>query len=312
MLPYPKNPPTTQVHQALQFAYDFFNHSLFFGKLPPCLISLQRKAKTQGYFSFRRFISEDGRYTDEIALNPEFFGVLPVLDTLSTLVHEMCHLWQQHFGKPGRRGYHNKEWADKMESIGLMPSDTHKPGGKRTGEHMGDYILEDGLFMQAARHLLKTEFSIHWYDVYPPYSASFGQAVTHTYLLNIDKELKRPPALSVERGMRPLYAVRPNPPTQPNTPQPLAITGENLLNPDFRLPENITHHEWVSSLDPAAPHRLLREYSPQTLPPENRSNRIKYQCPSCLNAVWGKPKLNIICGDCEMPFQAALPHSPKA
>ncbi len=132
-IPYPKTAPTTQVHQALQFAYDFFNRSLFAGQLPPCLISLQRKAKTQGYFSFRRFISEDGRYTDEIALNPEFFGVLPVLDTLSTLVHEMCHLWQQHFGSPGRRGYHNKEWADKMEAIGLMPSDTHKPGGKRTG-----------------------------------------------------------------------------------------------------------------------------------------------------------------------------------
>lgn len=304
MLPYPKNPPTTQVHQALQFAYDFFNQSLFFGKLPPCLISLQRKAKTQGYFSFRRFISEDGRYTDEIALNPEFFGVLPVLDTLSTLVHEMCHLWQQHFGKPGRRGYHNKEWADKMEAIGLMPSDTHKPGGKRTGEHMGDYILEDGLFMQAARHLLKTEFSIHWYDVYPPYSASFGQAVTHTYLLNIDKELKRPPALSVERGMRPLYNVQPNSPTALHTQQILDITGENVLNSDFRQPENMLHHDWVSSLDPAAPHRLLSEYNPQAMPPENRSNRIKYQCPSCLNAVWGKPKLNIICGDCEVHFQA--------
>lgn len=296
-IPYPKTAPTTQVHQALQFAYDFFNRSLFAGQLPPCLISLQRKAKTQGYFSFRRFISEDGRYTDEIALNPEFFGVLPVLDTLSTLVHEMCHLWQQHFGNPGRRGYHNKEWADKMEAIGLMPSDTHKPGGKRTGEHMGDYILEDGLFMQAARNLLKTEFSIHWYDVYPPYSASFGQAVTHTYFLNIDQSLKRPPALSVERGMRPLYQVRPH-------TQQIDITGE----PTFRLPENsenahITHHEWVSTLDPAAPHRLLGEYNPTAAPTENRSNRLKYQCPCCLNAVWGKPNLNIICGDCSVHFE---------
>ena len=296
--PYPQNAPTTQVHQALQFAYDFFNRHLFVGQLPPCLISLQRKAKTQGYFSFRRFISEDGRYTDEIALNPEFFGVLPVSDTLSTLVHEMCHLWQQHFGSPGRRGYHNKEWADKMEAIGLMPSDTHKPGGKRTGEHMGDYILEHGLFMQVARHLLETEFSIHWYDVYPPYSASFGQAVTHTYLLNIDQSLKRPPALEVERGMRPLYQVKPN-------NQHIDINGES----NIKLPENtshetgILHHEWVSTLDPAAPHRLLNEYNPSVMPLENRSNRLKYQCPSCLNAVWGKPNLNIICGDCSVHFE---------
>ena len=32
----------------------------------------------------------------------------------------MCHQWQQHFGKPSRNGYHNKQWADKMESVGLI------------------------------------------------------------------------------------------------------------------------------------------------------------------------------------------------
>jgi hypothetical protein len=31
---------------------------------------------------------------------------------------------------------------------------------------------------------------------------------------------------------------------------------------------------------------------------ENRSNRVKYSCPCCEVAVWGKPKLNIICGEC--------------
>lgn len=170
---------------------------------------------------------------------------------------------------------------------------------------MGDYILEDGLFMQAARHLLKSEFSIHWYDVYPPYSASFGQAVTHTYLLNIDKELKRPPALFVERGMRPLYAIQPNHAMVSHPPMISGTNTENALNPDFRQPENLVDHDWLTSLDPAAPHRLLNECQPHAMPPENRSNRVKYQCPCCLNAVWGKPKLNIICGDCDVKFQAA-------
>jgi hypothetical protein len=31
--------------------------------------------------------------------------------SLSTLVHEMAHLQQNHFGKSSRTGYHNKEWA---------------------------------------------------------------------------------------------------------------------------------------------------------------------------------------------------------
>lgn len=32
----------------------------------------------------------------------------------------MAHAWQFHFGEPGRRGYHNKEWAEKMEAISLL------------------------------------------------------------------------------------------------------------------------------------------------------------------------------------------------
>jgi len=36
----------------------------------------------------------------------------------------MVHQWQQHHGKPGRRGYHNKQWAAKMNSVGLVPTHT--------------------------------------------------------------------------------------------------------------------------------------------------------------------------------------------
>jgi hypothetical protein len=43
---------------------------------------------------------------------------------LETLLHEQVHLWQQNFGadpvKPGRP-YHNKEFVDKCESLGLHP-----------------------------------------------------------------------------------------------------------------------------------------------------------------------------------------------
>ena len=184
-----------EIHIALQQAHAYFNLALFHGKLPKCTISIQRKANSVGYYSHKRFISDTGLYTDEIALNPEYFGVLPIIDTLATLVHEMVHQWQQYYGTVGRRAYHNREWADKMESIGLMPSDTHQPGGKRTGEHMGHYILEDGLFLWAAKRLLQTEFSIGWYDVYPPFPPSIGQKITYSSRLNVENKLKISPAL---------------------------------------------------------------------------------------------------------------------
>ena len=59
-------------------------------------------------------------------------------------MHEMVHVWQHAHGKPGARGYHNKEWAAKMKAIGLQPSSTGMVGGKETGQRMMDYIIPGG------------------------------------------------------------------------------------------------------------------------------------------------------------------------
>ena len=40
------------------------------------------------------------------------------------LVHEMVHVWQEQYGHPASRGYHNKQWAAKMKAVGLQPSGT--------------------------------------------------------------------------------------------------------------------------------------------------------------------------------------------
>jgi hypothetical protein len=61
----------------------------------------------------------------------------------------MVHLWQQEFGTPSRRAYHNKEWAHKMEIVGLIPSHTGEPGGNRTGQNMTHYIEDGGGFERA-------------------------------------------------------------------------------------------------------------------------------------------------------------------
>ncbi|EAT3032355.1 sprT domain-containing protein [Salmonella enterica] len=173
--------PTIQAYGELQAAFEHYNAALFDGQLPHCLITMQREKRTYGYFSSRRFANRHEKtMTDEIAMNPSYFGVVPLLEILQTLVHEMAHAWQFHFGEPGRRGYHNKEWADKMEAIGLMPSDTGKPGGKKTGEKMADYAIDGGPFMQATEALLKTDFRITWFDRHPPagteIAAIFGDA----------------------------------------------------------------------------------------------------------------------------------------
>lgn len=161
--------PTQATYSELRLAYDTFNERLFDRSLPPCLITLQREKRTYGYFSSARFGNKAGQTTDEIAINPEYFAVVPVIETLQTMAHEMTHLWQSHHGQPGRGRYHNAEWAAKMESIGLMPSSTGRPGGRRVGDCMADYPIEGGAFSRVVAELINERgFGISWYDRLPP------------------------------------------------------------------------------------------------------------------------------------------------
>ena len=159
--------PTEEAYAELQQACDFFNQELFNGQLPAFLITMQRQKNTMGYLSKSRFVHRNGTTIDELALNPAFFAVVPLIEILQTIVHEQTHQWQAYFGKPSRSGYHNTQWANKMESVGLMPSSTGQPGGHRTGQHMGDYTIPGGLFDLATQKLLSTGFAVSWFDRFP-------------------------------------------------------------------------------------------------------------------------------------------------
>jgi predicted SprT family Zn-dependent metalloprotease len=157
--------PTRTQFQAYSLAFDYFNRELFNGKLPPCMLNFSRKAKAAGFFAPKRW-RRGQLIAHEISLNPDVL-TCEVIEMFQTLVHEMAHLWQQEFGKPSRSGYHNTEWADLMEAIGLMPSSTGAAGGKRTGQHMADYVIRGGRFHKAF-------FDITDDCVLPWLSGSFG------------------------------------------------------------------------------------------------------------------------------------------
>lgn len=239
--------PTVETYAELQLAYDTFNRRLFDNQLPECLITLQREKRTYGYFSAERFGNRQGDTVDEIALNPTYFAVVPLVEIMQTLAHEQCHLWQHHRGSPGRGRYHNGEWADKMESIGLMPSSTGQPGGKRTGDAVADYAIEGGLFLQVCRELLTQDYKISWYDRFAtPEVVKAGQS---SFGLSLDLPASGA-SIPATSGIK------------------LAITSADTPTPAGA---------------------------------GNKSNRSKYTC-SCDISVWGKPGLNINCGECAQAF----------
>jgi predicted SprT family Zn-dependent metalloprotease len=255
--------PTEEAYAELQQAYDFYNQALFGGQLPPCLITFQRVKRTFGYFSKNRFGHRDGRVTDEIALNPEYFAVVPLVEILQTLVHEMTHLWQRHFGTPSRACYHNTEWADRMQAIGLMPSSTGQPGGKRVGQSMADYVIAGAGFEHATQQLLTAGFEISWLDRYPAPPPARTPPISWTAATTGTLQATTAGAGAIKQVSSPLPA--------------------SALVAPGAVQANLVEHQKVG----------------------NRSNRSKYTCPECRMAVWGKPRLKVLCGECNVQLAEA-------
>lgn len=136
---------TKDQFQTIEALYNYYNKELFNGELNDCLLNMSRKNGAMGFFAPNRWTNKDGIKIHEISINPDTFNIDDE-ELHRTIVHEMCHLWQQDLGKPSRKYYHNKEWAQKMIAIGLMPSHNGQVGGKTTGQRMNDYTIEDGLF----------------------------------------------------------------------------------------------------------------------------------------------------------------------
>jgi hypothetical protein len=103
-MPMAADPITIAEYRGFQRAYDFFNTALFGAALPDLLVTLQRKAKTRGYFSVDRFRARtNDATTHELALNPDAFDGRTDEEILSTLAHEIGPMATVLLGEQPRR-----------------------------------------------------------------------------------------------------------------------------------------------------------------------------------------------------------------
>lgn len=290
--------PTMQMYTFVQDAYDFFNDRLFDGQLPACLLTLQRDSNVMGYFSSNRWQQGSSKtQVHEIALNPSFFITHRPLELMQTLVHEMVHLWQHEFGRPSHRAYHNKEWADKMESIGLMPSSTGEPGGKRTGQKMSDYPIKNGAFYLQCVVFSQMGYKLPFYDRYAKTKSC--QIRNSTQVEETITELAGAiysaiQHQEIEQGIS-------------------TLVSDNVGTDDAETENPTVDVEADTDAYVAAEISLMRPFSEQfdidvTHLMENSEKeasakrKTTYICQSCGDRAWGKPTLDLWCGKCKIPF----------
>lgn len=146
----PMREPTHEQFAAYRAMFAHFNRELFGGTLPDVILNFSRHAGAVGFFAPERWKRVAGDSTShEISLNPSFLGSRSAEETASTLVHEMCHLWQQDFGEPPRRGYHDREWSQKMVSVGLQPVCPRTGQDKMSAPRLTHRIVDAGPFVRA-------------------------------------------------------------------------------------------------------------------------------------------------------------------
>ncbi|MBF6615570.1 MAG: hypothetical protein ITG07_02480 [Candidimonas sp.] len=313
--------PTQQVYEELQKAYEFFNQELFDGRLPSCVITLQRQHDTYGYFSANQFQSRvGGQQAHEIALNPSYFAVRTIHETLSVLVREMVSLDQTlntKRDKLPRRRYRNTEWADMCEQIGLMPSSTGLPGGRRVGDNVQTYVIEGGRFDIACSRLVDEAFTLSWVDRFPPRElpeklqgavAGQGEDAAFQYdeisslqaqHCSEDSGLGEGGDSSMEPSFTGLGLTSLSLDAQDDEPGPVLAVAELASDTDSAAPAPAPE-----SQKPAPPP--MKRYEPvaveslqeQGIEPREKTKGVSktaFQCASCGAKAWGKPSLQIGC-----------------
>lgn len=267
--------PTLDMYQFIQTAFDFFNDKLFGGTLSQILINLPRDKKICGYFSYQRWIKDDGEtYVHEIALNPDFFHTRP-LEFFQTIVHEMVHQRQYEQGTPSKGGYHNSEWASKMESIGLMPSSTGQPGGKKTGYKVSDYPIENSAFSRACIQFARQGFKIPFFDIYGDKPSEFvrqSSDATATQIVSADV-------------MQEIFSEEL--PVAPDVSDLGEEVVESLLTDNFSDTFSVQTQAAITAYD------------------EKKKRKTTFVCPECDDKAWGKPTLVLVCGKCNVSMETS-------
>jgi hypothetical protein len=143
--------------------YDHANKHLFNDRLTPyCKVTDSARGNTDGHFTPGELNDRTGGFLQAhiIALNPHKWTDKTDIQIFADLVANMVHLEQNDFGKPSRPGYHNEEYAELMQRVGLMTSHNGKPGGYRTGpdKRPGNktasyYIVTGGILEQVWKKL---------------------------------------------------------------------------------------------------------------------------------------------------------------
>jgi len=129
----------------LEKAYNIINKEFFNNELPFVIITVASTPKAYGHFTVSKVWSTETENKHEINISADYLN-RPLEDTITTLIHEMCHLFCSVHGikDTSNRGvYHNKNFRKVAEDHGLQVERSEKYGWSHTSptERILDFLI---------------------------------------------------------------------------------------------------------------------------------------------------------------------------
>ena len=136
-----------ELYAKIQTVIDEIDARFFSGKgkqkIPQVVFAINTRCKS----CVLAFVQPDSLYdknTDKklqyMAINPDYFN-RDVGEIISTICHELCHVYENAYLHIPRGGYHDKQWAELMTECGLEP--IYNNTSKTSVHHK---VIKDGVF----------------------------------------------------------------------------------------------------------------------------------------------------------------------
>ena len=116
-----------ELYTKIQLVIDSLDKSFFSGKkkesIPQLVFAINNKCKS----CVVAYVQPDALYDKKTDTKLQYMGINPdyldrsIGEILSTICHELCHVYEHAYIHIPRGGYHDKQWATLMEECGLEP-----------------------------------------------------------------------------------------------------------------------------------------------------------------------------------------------
>ena len=138
---------SAELYAKIQTVIDLLDKRFFSGakkeKIPQLVFAINNKCRS----CVVAYVQADALYDKKTDTKLQYMGINPdyldrnIGEILSTVCHELCHVYEHAYIHIPRGGYHDKQWAELMRDCGLEPK--YLNSSKTAVTHT---IMKDGAF----------------------------------------------------------------------------------------------------------------------------------------------------------------------